>query len=76
MHLTGSTDLKRKAAVVSRVPTGVDPYTRLSHFTLGAKLGQRSRLENNAGLNPRTVHLTSAYPGLTSVGGVWGRQQF
>lgn len=76
MRLTGSTDLKRKAAVVSRVPTGVDPYTRLSHFTLGAKLSQRSRLENNAGLNPRTVNLTSAYPGLTSVGGVWGRQQF
>lgn len=76
VHPAGSRGLKRPPTLVSGVRTGVDLHTSLSHFTLETILGQRSRLENNAGLNPSTINPTLAYPGLTPVGGVWRPQKF
>lgn len=40
------------------------------------ELGDRSRLGDDAGLNPRAVNPTSACPDLAPVGGVWGSQAF
>lgn len=68
--------LKCPPTIVSRFGTTVDTYTLLSHFTLGTGLGQRSRLGDDAGLNPRAVNPTSACPDLAPVGGVWGSQAF